>query len=272
MSLKIGDVSKLLSMSPETIRYYESEKIISPTRNKDSKYRRYEPWDIFHLMDCKRNRSLGLSIKDLTYLATGGGSVDYIALKVKEQEQKIQKELQYNFLLQTKLNQIRTLIETIAINQGNYWYSKTQEQLCYVCFNSDFDQYDDLDDVGPLFSKWLEYLPFVDFSISLERVGSLDNIRCDWLYTIEKEYAEILRIPIDDTVTVIPSHLSLNTVIDIGEKGNFSLDQLDAINRYIDKSEYKICAKIIGKLIARINDGDGFHRYLYMEIPVSAKK
>lgn len=34
MSLKIGDVSKLLSMSPETIRYYESEKIISPTRNK----------------------------------------------------------------------------------------------------------------------------------------------------------------------------------------------------------------------------------------------
>jgi len=34
MSYKIGDVSKLLDMSPEAIRFYESENIIKPSRTE----------------------------------------------------------------------------------------------------------------------------------------------------------------------------------------------------------------------------------------------
>ena len=62
MGYKIGEVSKLLDIPIETIRYYESKKIISLKRANDSNYREYETWDIYYLLECKKFRSYNLSM------------------------------------------------------------------------------------------------------------------------------------------------------------------------------------------------------------------
>lgn len=77
MSLSIGQVSKLLNISVETLRYYENEKIVIPERNKNNLYREYSIWDIFDLTDCIKYRNMDFSINetrkmmrtnDLTYI------------------------------------------------------------------------------------------------------------------------------------------------------------------------------------------------------------
>jgi hypothetical protein len=49
MGLTMGDISSWLGLSPETIRFYESNDIISPKRRYDSTYREFDAEDILDL-------------------------------------------------------------------------------------------------------------------------------------------------------------------------------------------------------------------------------
>lgn len=41
----IGTMAKLMGISAEAIRYYESRNIISPVRDPETGYRYYNTWD-----------------------------------------------------------------------------------------------------------------------------------------------------------------------------------------------------------------------------------
>lgn len=45
----IGTMAKLMGISAEAIRYYESRNIISPVRDPETGYRYYNTWD-FHML------------------------------------------------------------------------------------------------------------------------------------------------------------------------------------------------------------------------------
>lgn len=66
--LQIGEISKILGVKPETIRYYEKEQIVSPQRKKNGTFREYSIWDFFDLMECRRFREMDFSIKEVKRL------------------------------------------------------------------------------------------------------------------------------------------------------------------------------------------------------------
>lgn len=47
MEYKIGEVSKILNISKEMIRYYEKQGILKPSRKEDNNYRTYSVMDVF---------------------------------------------------------------------------------------------------------------------------------------------------------------------------------------------------------------------------------
>ena len=49
MEYKIGEVSKILNISKEMIRYYEKQGILKPSRKEDNNYRTYSVMDVFLL-------------------------------------------------------------------------------------------------------------------------------------------------------------------------------------------------------------------------------
>lgn len=51
MEYKIGEVSKILNISKEMIRYYEKQGILKPSRKEDNNYRTYSVMDVFLLME-----------------------------------------------------------------------------------------------------------------------------------------------------------------------------------------------------------------------------
>ena len=98
---------------------------------------------------------------------------------------------------------------------------------------------------------------------------SRDTInRNQWSYIIEKKYVDSLKLPINESVKLLPSQLCLCTIINAGEKGNLSLKLLDPIMKYLENNSYKICGEVIGKLLVRTHENTRLCRYFEMQIPV----
>ena len=68
MEYKIGEVSKILNISKEMIRYYEKQGILKPSRKEDNNYRTYSVMDLFLLKEIILYQSIQIRIKDITEL------------------------------------------------------------------------------------------------------------------------------------------------------------------------------------------------------------
>ncbi len=62
---KIGDVAKILGISPDLLRYYEKKGVVTPTKDATNDYRYYDFWDINFLLDCLWFKKFGFSIDQI---------------------------------------------------------------------------------------------------------------------------------------------------------------------------------------------------------------
>ena len=62
---KVSEFARLLDLTPETIRYYESVGIITPRHDENNRYRYYLSTDFSRLYNAKLLRSLGFALSDI---------------------------------------------------------------------------------------------------------------------------------------------------------------------------------------------------------------
>ncbi|WP_324825390.1 MerR family transcriptional regulator [Sinanaerobacter sp. ZZT-01] len=94
MSLHIGKVSKLFGITPETLRYYESEGFLLPKKNPSNGYREYTFKDILLLTDLLFYRDIGIPIKDIREIFNGMRADEVPAL-IGTKKVQIQEKIQY---------------------------------------------------------------------------------------------------------------------------------------------------------------------------------
>lgn len=63
-NLRIGEVARLLGVTPKTIRHYEKVGLVEPRRS-DNEYRLYSAEEVLRLRRIKQLQSLGLSLKQI---------------------------------------------------------------------------------------------------------------------------------------------------------------------------------------------------------------
>ncbi|MEL7571160.1 MAG: MerR family transcriptional regulator [Eubacteriaceae bacterium] len=270
MSLKIGDVSKLLNMTVETLRFYESENIIKPTRKVDSKYRVYETWDVFYLMECLKYRSFDISVRDISKILYAE-DLNFFLKKLEEKQKKVSDTIRYNTMLAEKIEKYKSRLETVEFNEGNFWFENIPEQNYVVYVESNGDQYDDINKANSLLSELLKFLPFVEFGEHISAADLLSRNEVNhntWSLLIENKYLNLLNLPFNDLVVTLPSHLALCTIVNAGEKGELSYKLLDPALEYLNKNNFVINGDITGKLLLRTHQDKQFCRYFEMQIPV----
>ncbi|KHL97038.1 hypothetical protein QW71_03770 [Paenibacillus sp. IHB B 3415] len=124
--MKISEVSQLLGLSTETIRFYEQQNIVNPLRKMNNTYRNYEVWDIFDLMECIRYRNMNFSMKEIE-LMMKKEDLNFLCLKVTAKHDEITKNVQkYQFILNV-IEDLKEKLETAYLNIGNYWVKKNLE-------------------------------------------------------------------------------------------------------------------------------------------------
>ena len=64
----IGTMARLLGISAEAIRYYESRNIIQPVRDPETGYRYYNTWDFHMLLRARHYQNYGFSLEEVADL------------------------------------------------------------------------------------------------------------------------------------------------------------------------------------------------------------
>ena len=273
MSLKIGEVSKLFNISVEAWRFYASEKIIEPQRSSDSNYRISSTWDILQLMECIRYKNFGLSIKEISRLIHFE-HLDFFIGHLRRQQHALMENMRYEQLLCAHVSECIDTLDTAPFNLGSFWFKRLPEQSYFTFLESHGDDYEDIIYDSKVFSSWSSNLHFLDTALFIPRGRLLSRAspKSDtWAYIIRKDYADALKLPVDESVVTIPSAVNLCTVVDLGERGNLDSALYESVFDYIDSHHLSIEGDFMGKVLVRFHEGGSYHRYMEIQIPVSQR-
>lgn len=262
MQYSIGDVSKILNISKEMIRYYEKQGALKPTRIEDNNYRMYSTMDIFFLMEMIRYQSFGLTIKEVTELVRDH-YMDHYADYLEGYYQQLQKEIVYKSLLKERVKEMSIRARTSQLNLEKYWFKEIPSMdLVFLCteLNDDYDKILLGEDVrASLFQE--ENFTFFESMVIFEEGKNT------WWYGINQDYADALSLNYDYG-RKLEQKLCLCTMIDMGEVGAFSRSMLDPVMEYAEKNGYVIDGMIRGMIVCRGYENGIFQRILELQVPI----
>lgn len=64
----IGQVAKFLSVSRDTLKFYEEKGLVKPKQNIENKYRKYNHFDIYDITTVNFYREMDIEIKKIQEL------------------------------------------------------------------------------------------------------------------------------------------------------------------------------------------------------------
>lgn len=103
MYLNVGEVSRVLKIPKENIRYYVRQNLLSPHKNQENDYWEYSTEDVLILTDILFYRDMGLSLKEIKKII-GGAHLDDFPTIIHERRTNLEHELR---TLQEKLDHLK---------------------------------------------------------------------------------------------------------------------------------------------------------------------
>ena len=122
MYYSIGEVSSILNLSRDMIRYYEKQGAIRASRNSSNNYRSYETMEIFWLLEAVEMKSWGIPISEIA--AIREHHFTSTARYLDNAIDSLEKRRSYTSLLEDRLRQVRDYAVFGQINIGNFWVMK----------------------------------------------------------------------------------------------------------------------------------------------------
>lgn len=269
--MRISEVSKLLDMPITTIRFYEQEGVLSPTRSQNS-YREYSTVDVYNLMECIRYRNMGLSVKEIA-ASLHDEPLCYLRQKVAYQAASVEEQVKRNELKLKCLRDFEKRLEMLEWNVGNRWIV-WQPARDYVIMESGTGEgLGRIDSQDELLRAWIQELPFVYgvYLVDAKAVlnGQKDRVCC--VLMTEKSLAERLRLPAGNRVLSLPEQVCMRTILNSREGILPTQRDYQAICGQVDE-RYEICGALTVRLLARCCDEKNPQRYWEIMVPVRKKQ
>jgi Predicted transcriptional regulators len=268
LKYKISEVSKILNIPVDTLRYLETKDIVKPSKDHNNNYRFYEAWDINFLTEFKKFRSFDFSVSEVKEILHSDNLKSFTE-KINGRQEYFEEKMKYYTLLKQKNEEY---IKSLSNIKDNLWEcSVTQHPDIYYFTHRFNDKYETKDRFEGLFEVWLDYFPFIETIVEMQLdkiINRNSNNDYKWGFSIRKDYADAFNIPLNDKVNHIESIESVYTVICAGDKGSFSLKLLDKAIEFIQNNGYQLAGNVIGNLLARVHEPNGYCRYIEVWLPV----
>ncbi len=263
MEYNIKEVSNILNISREMIRYYEKKGMISPKRKENNNYRSYDTMDIFFLMEAIQYQGWDINIKDIRGLKEEN-YYDQIVSYLRNYYDELRSELDYKTLLLERISQVAERNKTGRYNLGNYWVKQIPERYFFHVVNGEGDSYEKIclpEEISKvLFSD--ENIPFWDVYFEYKNEKEM------WGLSFEKRYFDKLKILQNDNMDYIPEEYCLCTNVNLGSIGAFHKDfYVNSLN-YLEKRGYRLNGTLSALLIGRGMEADEFYRLVELHLPI----
>ena len=268
--MRIGEVSRILDIPVQTIRFYEQQGIVSPGRIGEGGYREYETWDLFYLGECMMYRNMGLTVGEIKKVLHQE-PLSYLSGCVKRRLAQIKEQRAMELLMERYLMEYGRKIEVLHYNVGKYWITKQPELAYFANVERNGNEYTYVKSNNEKRLRWNKHLPLVQSIQLLSLNDLLDKNAQDrdvWISAVEKELMPILHLRMEEDVQSLPEEICVATIFDAGERGQLSLERYRDIMRQLELQGYKPSGDIRSHLLARCWENGSYHRYFEVFVPI----
>jgi DNA-binding transcriptional MerR regulator len=265
MKYRIGDVSKILGLSDQMIRYYEKCGVLNPERSGDGRYRYYTDMDIFMLFDAMRYKEWGINIAEIGDLVAND-YYDRLILKLQEYRRNLDQEIAYKEVLKRRVAWMERRLTLCRYNTRNIWVDLLPE--CYI-FRSGESR-------GEVYDLFTDDTRMTQLIYSSRNISFFDPFaefkgdHCTWWYIIRREFLEALSIPLFGEYRLLEASPILTTVMDMGNPGDFDGVSFPPLQEYAAKHGYREKGPLFGIIIGRGKENEQFHRMMQVCLPIES--
>ncbi|GGH31032.1 MerR family transcriptional regulator [Paenibacillus segetis] len=263
----IGEFAAITGVSTDTLRLYEKQDIITPTKNCNNNYRYYTDLDARNVLMSRWYRSMNIPLYQVSTLMNGGTSnqvIDRISASKLHLEEQIRK---YTMLL-AKMNEIHEELQSIESRlcqcqlkqiPGRYRIKQTDQN--YLLRERDLRD--------PV-NEWMDLLPYTFFSFRIEHRDVMTDtaFRHSWGVCLTEEDALKLQAEIPDEVEYFPPALCLSSVIYTSPQAPFSMKSFAFMLDEIASRGLQITGDITGKILLSEHVEMNSSTYLEVNIPI----
>jgi len=261
---KIGDVSRILGISTDLLRYYEKKGVVQPQKDKNNDYRYYDTWDINFLIDCLWFKRFGFGIPQVAYMVTDCYHGDLISL-LDEKGDQMEAEIRRQEQLLTRLREYRDAAERVKAMIGVCSIQDSPELICYL--NRFNYSYNYTPEMQKLNRQWQEYMPFTQRFFEIPSDGLLgDGDDFAWGFSLHMTYAEDLNVPVKPPVRKLESRLCIHSAFKSSGKNAFTPRRLRFLLDYAEKNSLKIVGSAMGTLVCSVREEGSKEMTGYFEV------
>ena len=261
----IGEVSTLLNLSRDMIRYYEKQGAIRASRVAENNYRRYDSMEIFWLLEAMQHKSWGIPISEISGIRNHEYTIKTEQF-LSEEVKRIRADIHYRELLAQRLEQLQMNMLLSTKNIGCFWVEQIPSVYCCHLVTGRGDEYEriNLSEKSSAFIFSDQHLPFFDSGLEVE------NDRVEWEMGVQEKYIEAFETEIPDDFIRIPGGVCLCTHIDIGEIGSFNQEVFHILPEFAAEHGFNVPdgAKIRGILLGRGYESGEFRRIVKVHLPI----
>ena len=269
MKYKIGDVSKILGISPDLLRYYQKKGVVKPAMGESNNYRYYDAWDINFLIDCLWFKNFGFGIEQTAKLVSNS-SFDDVLNDMREKCGEIAASIEREQLLLCRSEQYFAGMERARTMLGQCDLVYSPEIYRYLNrYNFDYQNISEMQETS---QKWLQYMPFVTRCFEVERTdleNKTDNYA--WGFSMGMDFVKKLNVPLEPPVVHLPSEPSVHTVFTSSGKTSFSPRHLKPAMDFVRGHGLTVSGNARGSLICSVMENDRLTGYFEVWIPVEPK-
>jgi DNA-binding transcriptional MerR regulator len=256
MKYKIGEVSHIIGISTDLIRYYEKKGVVSPLKDENNRYRYYDAWDVNFLLDCIWYKKMGFGIEEIAKMSNAE-SYGELVTHLNKQAEEIKESVAYQQLLLDRIEKHTESVAKIKEDLGRLELVTSRDHYYYLNrFDSEFDNSQKLLSLN---KRWEKYMPFTKRYFRIE-TKSLSGANNDYAFGFSAgiDYVKKLDIPTDSPVMHQKPLQCIHSAFESFGKTSFSARKLDFMVEYARDNAYKIAAPAFGNLICSIPQ-DGEH-------------
>lgn len=272
---KIGDISKLLGIPAQTLRYYEEQGIVSPHKDEMTGYRYYDAWDLNNLIDSVYYRALDFSINQ-TQEIINEDDLEGIKQKFMHQEvvliqkiEKYKKMLEITSKQRQKITHFKDHLKHFQMSRcPGLLFCRYRMKNTLQLKNGDTR----ITELQPEIQEWMDNIPNVTptFTVPINSLeGGYETMQYWWGWSMPVDEALQAKMQINEYNEYLPSVKSLYTVFEAYGEGTFAKSFYEDIFSKIDQDRYVISGDPVGRLVTKTHDKFGMHRYFETWIPIA---
>lgn len=264
----IGEFAAITGVSTDTLRLYEKQGIITPTKNSNNNYRYYTDLDARNLLMSRWYRSMDIPLYHVSTLINGGTSNQVID-RISESKLLLEEQIRNYTMMLAKMNEIHEELQNIEsrVHQcqlkqipGRYRIKQTDRN--YLLREQDLRD--------PV-NEWMDLLPYTFFSFRIENGVKMtdDNpLKYSWGICLTEEDAIKLQVEMPDEVEYFPPAQCLSSVIYTPQQAPFSMNSFAFMLDEIASRGLQITGDITGKILLNEHVQMNSSSYLEVNIPV----